>query len=342
MIMGEVMTENFVNADFRLTVRAPARVDISSGAADWCGFCTVAAAVNLYAEATLSRRQDGHIAIQFGDENWLVPGPHGAPLNNDLIKAVIAEAGFSGYNLQIQTQVPRQAGLGGSGSLAIAILFGLQKLFNLPENPYLLAEKAQRIETNRLQTIQGYQDQYTPAFGGLLLMDFKFKNSLPIHREPYATVEQLQPFCRPLHMVIIDPGIFHDSGARNMELQKKYLSGDPKTVQLMQRLDILGRETKKSIIDRNDQKLWDIINENQQIMRAFGRSSEIHDEIIRKSLAAGAAAAKCTGSGNGALVVFCPSQTVRETLIEKSRQWSDVQQAIAVEIAPGVRQIEAA
>ena len=161
----------------KVTSSAPARIDLSGGATDWCGMHTLAMAINLRSYATVEKIKNRNLVqIKFGDlyEEYKEP-IYGTGL--DLLKAVIELSKLKGFRVEYRTDIPRGSGLGGSGPLTVATLFALKKLFKKEWSNYYIAELAQRAETLKLKIVCGYQDQYTPTFGGLLFMDFEGKSS---------------------------------------------------------------------------------------------------------------------------------------------------------------------
>ncbi len=289
-----------------VTSFAPARVDLSSGAADWCGFSTLSMAVNLFVKVKVSKRNDSKIFLKYEKNQYFfdINKPKKAC---SFVELVIKKANKIGYNLEFSSDIPRQSGLGGSASLAVAILGAINKLFKLNWSKYELAEIAQRVETHDNESVQGYQDQYTAVFGGALMMDFKYKASKEIKDEPYGTTEQLgNYFAKKIkpYILIVDGNKPHSSKTLNENLQKQYLSGDKEVKKLMLELDNLSREMKTTIVNGNKKRFYEIVNRNQDIMKIFGRSNINCDKIIDTAIKHGANAGKCVGAGNGAVALF--------------------------------------
>jgi galactokinase len=95
-----------------------------------------------------------------------------------------------GFHICVETDVPRQSGLGGSSLFVLLMLAGLRQLYSLDRrthNDYLLAETAQRVEALELGITCGYADRYVPLFGGLAYIDYRNKlEQRALGEEPYA------------------------------------------------------------------------------------------------------------------------------------------------------------
>lgn len=241
-----------------------------------------------------------------------------------VIRAAIkrAKVKIPGVELSIFSDVPEASGLGGSASMTVSIVYGLSVLSEVPISLYEVAERAQRAEAD-LGMLNGYQDWYAAAFGGLLFLDFREKNNNPIEEEPYATVEDLSPYMKKMKLVVADTRIRHNSALSNEVLYRRYIGKDRKVVSLVNRLDMITREAKKAVVHEDMEKLSGIVKENQEIIRKFGRSIPENEQLIDAAYRAGALACKVTGAGQGGCIVaVCSGRrnqyTIRDALLEET------------------------
>jgi len=310
-----------VDMDGSITVSAPGRIDLSGGATDWCGMQTLAMAINLRAYATVKKIDNPNKKIiTIGDNRIEYEKPE-YDGNLNLFKAVIELTGQSGFEVNYKTDIPKGSGLGGSAPLTVATVMAVSKLFGLNWSRYYMAELAQRAESLKLQTVNGYQDQYSAMFGGLLYMDFNGKScqkwcySKPIDQEPYTTVEVLTEYAPIFNVVVAVPEIIRSSSNEtNGSVSERYLNGEKLIVELMKKKAMLTQEAKKAVVDGKINKLYDLINQNNEIMRSFGYVSEDDEKIITIGIQNGAVACKTCGAGRGAVAILAKSAESREKI----------------------------
>lgn len=302
-------------------VTAPGRVDLAAGPTDWCGMNTLAMAVNLRAKATVTKLDNpDEIRIKIGEisETYMQPIYDG---KLDLFKAVIELTGLKGFAVEYETEIPKGSGLGGSAPLTVATVMALNKLFKKGWSRYYMAELAQRAETYKLHTVNGYQDQYTAMFGGLLFMNFDGKScqrgaySKTVEEEPYTTVEDLSEFLPEFKLVIAVPKITREgSGQTNGSLSDRYLDGEDRIIKLVTESARNAKWAKKCMVDGNLTELYEIINRENEILRQYGFITTDNEEIIKVAQENGAVACKVCGAGRGAVAIFAGSEGVRKAI----------------------------
>jgi mevalonate kinase len=295
---------------------APSRIDLSGGAADIFGKCTLASAISLRTYCEVKSVERGIDVQVEGKPIPLVDVP--------LIDAAIKRAKAHGLNvhISIRSAAPEASGLGGSASMSVSLIYALSLFQKMPMNFYELAEQAQRAETD-LGMLNGYQDWYAASFGGLLFLDFRGKNNLPIEEEPYATVEDLSSYKGDMKFVVADTKVSHSSALSNDVLYQMYVKGDEKVVSLVDQLDMITREAKKAVIHEDIEKLSRIMKKNQEIIRKFGRSALENEKLIETAYEGGALSCKVTGAGHGGCIAALCSgkknqESVRDSLLEET------------------------
>ena len=321
---------------------APGRIDLSGGATDWCGMHTMSMAINLRAFTKVKRiSKDDTVKIKIGDQHEEYKEPkYGTSL--DLFKAVVELTELKGFSVEYKTDIPKGSGLGGSAPLTVSTVFALNELFGKNWNKYYMTGLAQRAETLKLETVNGYQDQYTATFGGLIFMDFegkacqKGKYSKPIEEEPYAVVEDLSEYTPDFHIIVSVPKISRkDSDETNSSVSERYLQGDKEIVAEMIKKARLTQDAKKALVDGRLDDLYEIINQNNKIMRKFGFVSDENERIISEAEKNGALACKTCGAGRGAVAIFAEDENRQDVLLEKLKDVSE--NIFKVKVDEGVR-----
>jgi len=284
----------------RAVFSAPARVDLSGGAADIFGYTTLSAAINIRTTCTIEKNNELTFNIGEGTVPYKEASGPKYEIFNNIIKRFCVKENLA---FTISSEIPRSSGLGGSASFAVSAIKCLDSILSLGLNDYEIAEHAQRIETHGMELKNGYQDQYCSTFGGCLFMDFRDKENREIGDEPYAVVEHLD---FNYGLVVAHTGTKHNSGDANSMVYDKFYSGDDSTVNSILELDDLTRELRNAIIDDDYEMICRIVNANQDIVRKFKRSYPENEKLIKAALDNGADAAKVTGAGcGGSIAAVC-------------------------------------
>lgn len=311
----------------RIVCSAPSRIDLSGGAADIFGKCTLCSAISLRTYCEINTAKEEGLLLE------------GIPVTEDETPVVMSALSRIGAaltaELSIHSEVPKTAGLGGSASMTVAILYAASLFTKRQMSLYEIAEQAQRAETV-LGMLNGYQDWYAAAFGGLLFLDFSGKCNNPMNQEPYATVETLSSYKGEIRFVVADTGVSHSSAASNYELYQKYMAGDKMIVGLIDRLDWITREGKKAVIRQDIEQLGTIVNENQDIIRKMGRSCPENEWLIKAASQGGAVGCKVTGAGQGGCIVaLCSGTRTQKSVAD--RLLEETSAVFSVHIDGGVR-----
>ncbi len=300
---------------------APARIDLCAGPTDWCGLNALSMAINLRAYAKVTKLTDpDKIEITIGDSHIEYYQPeYNGELN--LFKAVIELTGLKGFAVEYKTDIPRGSGLGGSAPLCVATVFALNKMFNMNWSKYYMAELAQRAETYKLLTVNGYQDQYSAMFGGLLFMNFRGKScqrgsySKTVEAEPYTTVENLTEYLPDFNIVVAVPKITRlSSDQTNGSLSDRYLDGEKLIVDAVNRMAEQGLQAKKMVVDGEVEELYKLINQDNDFHRLYGFVSEDNEMIIEIANKNGALACNVCGAGRGAVAIFAKDEAAAEQI----------------------------
>jgi mevalonate kinase len=286
---------------------------LSGGAADIFGKCTLLSAISLRTYCEVGPSSEFSVTLE------------DKPVSLDdipLIEAALKRAQVEPFNfeLSIHSEIPKASGLGGSASMSVSLMYGVRTFQKMSINLYELAEQAQRAETD-LGMLNGYQDWYAAAFGGLLFLDFRGKCNKEIEEEPYTTVEDLSAYRGNMKFVVADTKVSHSSALSNDTLYQDYMKGDKTVVSLIDRLDTITREAKKAVVHKDIEMLSEIVQENQDIIRKFRRSAVENEELIEAAYRGGALACKVTGAGHGGCIAALCSgkrnqQSVRDNLLE--------------------------
>ena len=208
------------------------------------------------------------------------------------------------FKLTAQTDIPRQAGLGGSTAILAVIFACFLERLNVSLNAYEMAEAIRWIEANVLGVSCGYQDHYMIVFGGLNYLDMRGKEmQRQDEDEPFATVEPLHGVVRKLPCVVAHTGVARDSGSVHGSIRPRWLAGEEKVRKGYERISEIGRLGKKALVEEDWRRLGRLMNENHAIQRELGGSGPSNEALIKLALDAGALGAKLAGAGRGGTII---------------------------------------
>ncbi len=246
------------------------------------------------------------VRIDFGGGTTdIYPFTHlygGAVLNAAINKYVCGRVFRSGteVGLEYHGAIPTYSGLGTSGAMMLVWLaliknnekFSKQDKADLAEHVYEL-EKT-------FKGVNGKQDQYAAAMGGINFMEFK-------NEEVKITPVKLsKKLIRELedNLTIVYTGMRHHGGSSNRVSIENLKSG--KTNENLLKIKHVAEEMHKALVSKDLNKFADLMNEETK------ERAKLHKymvpSFVRKTIKAamknGAKSAKICGSGNGGSILF--------------------------------------
>jgi D-glycero-alpha-D-manno-heptose-7-phosphate kinase len=292
--------------------RAPARVSFGGGGSDVTyyffdqGGVILSTAISKYAHAVLRRRHDSSIRIYSYDLDQTVIASSLTDLKFDgcldLVKAVVrlVEPGY-GFELELNTDFPVGSGLGGSATLAVAIIGCFNEFRRDPWTRHQIAEMAFQAERLHLNLPGGWQDQYAAVFGGINYMEFSARENVivPLRLES-RVLREIEA-----SMVLCYTGKSHNSGEIHVD-QKRQTQISQSAQAALQRQKNLTGEMKSHLL-RGDVFAYGRLLD--QAWRAKRETSTLVsdtdlDAIYDLAMASGAWGGKLLGAGGGGYFMF--------------------------------------
>jgi D-glycero-alpha-D-manno-heptose-7-phosphate kinase len=292
--------------------RAPARISFSGGGTDLTHHffeqsgSVISATIMKYAHASLRRRSDGRIRIYSHDFGKTVEAADvaGLPFNGelDLVKSLIRLIAPSyGFDLEIATDFPIGSGLGGSASVAVAVLGCFNEFRADPWSRHQIAEMAFQAERIILKIAGGWQDQYAAAFGGFNFMEFSASENLivPLRLEQKVLREM------EASMVLCYTGKAHNSGEIHTD-QKRHMQASPSARQATARQKEMTLEVKRLLLRGEIYGYGRLLHESWTVKRQLSNliSNDEIDRIYELAMANGAQGGKILGAGGGGYFMF--------------------------------------
>lgn len=283
--------------------RAPTRIDLGGGWTDvppYCdregGFvCNVA--ITRYAVARLSATSDLRAtSVNSAD----------APL----VRAALKRAGINGVTVRIENDFPVAAGLGGSSAASAALLGALAEWRGESWQPTTIAEEGRRIEVEELGVAGGRQDHYAATHGGALALTFT--TSVAVRRIPISTKARNDLTTRS---ILVYTGQSRISGDTITAVLGAYEAGESRVVHALRRMRELAKDMAVALERSDLDAVGELVKEHWVHQRALHPSIPTPriDEIVARSLHAGALGAKAMGaSGGGCVLVIARSNNVEQ------------------------------
>ncbi len=293
--------------------RAPVRITFGGGGTDLTHFfvdsggVVINAAINKYAHTTLRKRTDSSVRIYSHDLKSAVEAESQADLKFDgtldLIVAVIKliQPTF-GFEMEVAADFPVGSGLGGSASVAAAVIGCFNEFRSDPWDRHQISEMAFQAERLILNIPGGWQDQYAAVFGGFNYMEFTADHNviLPLRLEP-RTVAELQEA-----LLLCYTGRDHDSGAIHRDQRVQLGAPKSKAAESGSRKIELTLEMKRKLLRGDVYGYGKLLHEAWLLKRQDSpmiTDSEL-DQIYSCAMANGALGGKILGAGGGGYFLF--------------------------------------
>jgi len=292
--------------------RAPARISFGGGGSDLThyfldqGGMVISATIAKYAHASLRQRSDNTVLIRSHDLNCVVEAANVGALvldgQLDLIKSVIQliRPDF-GFELDVSADFPVGSGLGGSASIAVAIIGCFNGFRTHAWTRHQIAEMAFQAERLILNIPGGWQDQYAAAFGGFNYMEFSADENLiiPLRLES-QTLRELEA-C----FLLCHTGRSHDSGAIHSD-QKARTKSSADVQAAIRRQKEMTVEMKKRLLRGDVYGYGRMLHEAWLYKRQMSSliSDDSLDRVYQAAIEAGALGGKILGAGGGGYFLF--------------------------------------
>ncbi len=264
------------------------------------GSHAIAAPIPLAMQAVVNDSPDEgiHLIIsRWGVEERLQKGKEYRYSIFKSLNLILNELGLEKENMKIEVfpYVPRAMGLGGSASLAVAIIRALAQKFKLNLSLEEISQLAFKSEQIVHGTASGI-DNTLATYGKFLL----FRKGNP----PFIKEMQVP---KPIRIVI---GLtWSESLTAKMvaRVRKAWENNKRLYNHIFKEIDRLVLQGVKAIEQYDLRQLGELMNINQGLLNALQVSGREIEELVEIARANGALGAKLTGGGGGgAIIALCP------------------------------------
>ena len=304
--------------------RAPVRVTFGGGGSDLTSYFTefdgavINASISIYSHATLQPRNDKNINISSLDLGDTLHADCIEDLdsykgNFELILSIIRVINPNiGFDLYIHSDFPMSSGLGGSATIAVAIIGCFNQMRIDPWDNYDIAELAFQAERFQMGLPGGWQDQYASVVGGFNFMEFtNDRNTINSLRIPRSIKLELEE-----SLILCYTGVTHDSGEIHRDQGQKLSDEDVQNF-LKQSVELTWN-TRDSLLRGNLLKFGKNLHSSWMLKRNFGNkiTNKSLDNIYNLAIENGAIGGKLLGAGGGGYFLFYTTPETKFSLIE--------------------------
>jgi D-glycero-alpha-D-manno-heptose-7-phosphate kinase len=218
-----------------------------------------------------------------------------------LARAAARRFRASGITINVHSDFPIGAGLGGSSAAGVATVAALAANRGDHMTPTAIAELSREIEIADLGIAGGRQDHYAAAFGGALGLRFSARDvdvrPIPLGARTRAEIEQ--------RCIIIYTGQSRISGETIEAVLGAYRQREPRVVDALRHMRGLAEQMADELAAGQIDRLASLVGEQWTYQRSLHSAipTPLIDEIIARGRDAGAAGAKALGASGGGCVL---------------------------------------
>jgi glucuronokinase len=312
----------------------PARIGLLGNPSDgYNGQCISALARNWRARCVLTpheNRWDFSLNISCGDDTLeckslsdLVENP--PELGDDGISRLVLGALMhfqenciasglaieaSGFQLELDTDIPRQVGLAGSSAVITAVIRCLLTHHGLGTAlpPHAIADMVLKVEIERLNIHGGLQDRLPQAYNRMLHMDFREELMVGRGWGAYSHMEEsLLP-----KMWLAHGGVGQESGKVHADMPRRWAEQEPVMVRVINELAWCAHRGKEALVGGDIAALSVEINRNFDLRTELFGEAALGENLTMVNLARDlGSCAKQPGSG-GAIIGLIPDDDFME------------------------------
>jgi D-glycero-alpha-D-manno-heptose-7-phosphate kinase len=283
-----------------IVTRAPTRIDFGGGwtdvppYSDEVGGFVCNVAIARYATVTVARGGDDG-----GDADGAATG--GVAADRSIATAAARRFRMSDARIDVRSDFPIGAGLGGSSAVGVATVAALAAARGEKMMPSAIAELSREIEIADLGIAGGRQDHYAAAYGGALGLRFT-QRGVDVRNIPLSqrAKQELERRC-----IVIYTGQSRISGDTINAVLDAYRRKDRAVLTALQRMKEMAEYMPDALAAGDMDSLGRLVAEQWKHQRALHPAipTPTIDEIIARAQQAGSVGAKALGASGGGCVL---------------------------------------
>jgi len=288
-----------------LLIRSPLRITLGGGGTDIISYSSkyggncISAAISKYSYVGINHSFYNGIILKYSDTENIEEVEE---INHPIFREALKEINLSTPQIEIVSigDVPSNgAGLGNSGAFTVALLKALYSYKNIPKSQEYIAEMACEINMNRLGKIQGKQDEYISAIGGINMMTFN--NDGSVEYEPislsHATLVNLEE-----NLLLFYTGINHNTESILSYQESK--SNEEDMITNLHQVKDCSKQSRLFLELEDMDSFAECLNIQWELKEErMPKKNSFLEELHFGSLENGSMGSKMIGSGNGGFIM---------------------------------------
>jgi len=269
-----------------IRAKAPFRVSFGGGGTDmapYCvdhGGCVISTAIDRHVYVSIAPREDTivmvhspsankEISFKFGDRDYSE--------NFELFKGIINHLNIrDGFDIDFHSELPPGSGMGGSSSLAVALIGAFNEYYDFQFTTHQIAQKAYDIERIELEQKGGYQDQFAAACGGFNFMEFTSQVKVTPIKASEEMINELH-----YRFILCYVGGSHFSSDIQDEVLKGYIFERKSFMEAMQELKDVAHAMRE-VVESQDIKI--LASFGELMHRGWLAKKSLSSQISNKSI----------------------------------------------------------
>ncbi|MBN1391611.1 MAG: hypothetical protein JW947_02280 [Sedimentisphaerales bacterium] len=216
------------------------------------------------------------------------------------------------FTIRYASNIPHGVGLAGSSAIITGCLRALSAFYGVSIPKYTQANLILSAEVDELHISAGLQDRVIQVYEGLVYMDFSKEI---MDKQGYGNYEPLDPELLPKLYVAYREELSEPTEVFHNNIRERFRRGEREVVEAMLYWAELAVEVRECLLNRQADKLGDLMNANFDMRRKIYRISDENIRMVETARSTGASA-KFTGSG-GAIVGTYENEQMFDQLKEK-------------------------
>ena len=296
-----------------IIARSPLRISLGGGGTDLQSYYSkkigfvISAAINKYVYVTITQPFRPGIYLKYSS---IEKTSNIKNVKHPIIREVLKEEKLFGKSLELTTlaDIPSGTGLGSSGSFTTALIkaiyFDQKKIIS----GWKLAEKACKIEIDKLKEPSGKQDQYISSYGGVNCFTFKKNGSVNVNplKISEKNLNKLEN-----NLLLFYTGFTRRSKKILITQKNNSKSKESEMIKKLDKIKKIGFETKKFLEKGDFDSFANIMNQHwiEKKQRSTLMSNDKIDYLYNEGLKNGAIGGKLVGAGGGGFLMFYAKDT---------------------------------
>jgi glucuronokinase len=216
------------------------------------------------------------------------------------------------FTIRFHSSIPRQIGLAGSSAIITATLRALLQFYDVEVPIEIFPNIALSAEKDELGINAGLQDRVIQAYEGCVYMDF---DKTIIDKKGHGNYERLDPALLPNLYIAYKTELGKVSGTVLNDIRTRWDKKDPLVLEALGRMAEIAAEGSKAILDKNQKKLFALMNENLDCRAKIMHITDDNWQLVNTARKCGASA-KFTGSGGSIIGMYEDDKMLTNLIVE--------------------------